>query len=422
MAQVSHILARLKRDPIGDLPIADQMNQLLEKHKVVWRERLLPPLVTLRLFLIQILSGNTAIAALRQLSGIDFARSSYSDSRKKLSLPLLQSLLLWMNELAEKSLDVTPKIGPRILIGDGSSHSMEDTPALRKHFDLPPGAKPGVGYPMQKLMGLLDAATGMFVALLGLPLFQHDMRAIVELHPMLRAGDILLGDRAFCSFAHVALLQARGVFACFRLHQRRKTATVSGVDRWKKPTKAPAWMSAEQFAQLPAFVDVRIVRYSVNRKGFRTDSVIVATTLRDEALWPDEKIAELYGHRWLIETCYNHLKTTMNMNVLRCKDVEGVQRELAVYLAAYNLVRLTMLRAAEGQHVSPHRISFIDAMRWLLVRLLGLPGVGRLIVNPEPKGRSQLRMIRRRVKQYELLREPRRETEAKKAEKAAKNG
>jgi hypothetical protein len=70
-------------------------------------------------------------------------------------------------------------------------------------------------------MGLLDAATGMFISLLALPLFQHDLRAVISVHCFLRAGDILLGDRAFCSFAHLALLDARGVLACMRLHQRR---------------------------------------------------------------------------------------------------------------------------------------------------------------------------------------------------------
>jgi hypothetical protein len=126
----------------------------------------------------------------------------------------------------------------------------------------------------------------------------------------------------------------------------------------------------------------------------------------------DAKVAELYGHRWLIETCYDHLKTTMKMNVLRCKTVDGVRKELAVYLAAHNLVRLAMLRAAERQGVSPHRVSFVDAMRWLLARALGLPGVERLIVNPDRAGRVQLRVIRRPTKQYPLLRKPRREAEA----------
>jgi hypothetical protein len=178
-------------------------------------------------------------------------------------------------------------------------------------------------------------------------------------------------------------------------------------------------MDATQYLLLPAFIDVRIVAYTIANKGYRTKRVLIATTLMDQSLWPDEKIAELYGHRWHIETCFDHLKTTMKMNVLRCKTVLGVQKELAVYLAVYNLVRLAMLKAAEGQHVSPWRISFVDAMRWLAARMLGLEGVGRLIVNPDRAGRSQLRVIRRRLKEYDLLTKPRREREAEIAGKQA---
>ncbi|HWE94587.1 MAG TPA: IS4 family transposase [Tepidisphaeraceae bacterium] len=420
MAQVSHALARLKRDPIGDLPIAGHLDQLCRDENILWRERLLPPLITVRFFLLQILNGNCPIAALRQLTGIDFAPSSYCEARIRLPLKFLQSLLQFLHEQAERCMGVAEKIGPRILIADGSTYSMEDTPELHARFTLPPGTKEGVGYPAGKLMGLLDAATGMFISLLALPLFQHDLRAVVSVHCFLRAGDILLGDRAFCSFAHLALLDARGVLACMRLHQRRKNQT-PGVNRWKRPTTVPAWMNAAQHALLPEFIDVRIVRYAIEHKGYRTRHVWVATTLMDETLWPDGKIAELYGHRWAIETCFDHLKTTMKMNVLRCRTVEGVEKELVVYLAAYNLVRLTMLKAAEGQHVSVWRISFVDAMRWLAARMMGLEGVGRLIVNPDRRGRSQLRVIRRRLKEYDLLKKPRREKEAEIAEKQGEN-
>ena len=416
MTEVPHVLARLRREPLADLPISDCLHQLLAESGHAWRERLLPPLVTLRLFLIQVLSGNVAICALRQLAGLDFAPSSYCQARARMPLQVLQSLLHWMHEQARQSLGIARQIGPRIVIADGSSYSMPDTPELRRHFDLPPGTKPGVGYPMGKLMGLLDLATGMFISLLALPLFQHVMRGVIGLHPMLREGDILLGDRAFCSFCHLALLNARGVFACVRLHQRRKENT-SGVYRWKRPPKAPAWMDAAGFAAMPKHLDVRLVCYTITRTGYRTRHVLIATTLMDRVLWPDEKIAELYGKRWTIETCFNHLKTTMKMNVLRCTSVEGVMKELAIYLAAYNLVRLAMLKAAQRQRVSPDRISFIDAMRCLAARLLGLQGVQWLIVNPDRAGRWQLRVIRRRPKQYDILRKPRREVEAKIAAK-----
>jgi hypothetical protein len=420
MAELAHVLARLKREPMADLPMAGGINQLCAQCDLVWRERLLPPLVTLRLFLIQILHGNCAIAALRQLSGVGFAVSSYCESRGRLPLRLLELLLGWLAEQARRCVPEVRLIGHRVLIADGSTYSMPDTPQLNEHFHRARGTQPGVGYPMGKLMGLLDAATGLFVELLALPLLQHDMRSVVGLHPALRAGDILLGDRAFCSFAHFCLLQARGVLAAVRLHQRRKHQT-PGVQRWIKPKQVPAWMDAAQYALLPALLDVRVVGYTITRKGYRTRRVLIATTLLDEALWPDAKIAELYGHRWSIETCFGHLKTTMKMNVLRCQSVAGVQKELAVYLAVYNLVRLAMLKAARVQHHGVWRISFVDALRWLAARLLGLPGVGRLIVNPDRTGRWQLRVIRRRIKPYDLLTRPRRETEAKMADKQAKS-
>lgn len=415
-------LARLKREPLADLPLAGPLDQAMaDLGHGGWRERLLTPLVTVRLMLIQVLAGNCAIGALRQLAGLDFAPSSYCEARERLPLDVLQWLLQWLHAHAAEAMGIAKQLGPRVLVVDGSSYSMPDTPALRKHFDLPPGTKPGVGYPMGKLMGLLDLASGMFVSLLALPLFTHDMRGVIALHPTLRPGDILLGDRAFCSFCHLALLNARGVSACVRLHQRRKENT-SGLSRWHRPTQPPAWMDRVQLMLLPKHVDVRIVRFTVRRKGFRTRHVMIATTLFDTTAWPDQRIAELYGHRWQVETCFAHLKTTMRMNVLRCRTVEGVRKELAVYLAAYNLVRLAMLRAARDQRVSPDRVSFVDAQRWLLVRLLGLPGIGRLIVNPDRSGRSQLRVIRRRLKEYDLLRKPRREAEAERDEKQRVNG
>lgn len=417
-AHVSQLLARLRRDPFSDLPIGDQLNQLLEQHKVVWRDRLLTPLVTLRLFLIQIAHGNCAIAALRQLGGIAFAPSSYCDARTRLPLQLLQSLLRWVHELGEQSAAAGARLARRVLVVDGSSYSTADTPELAARFHLPQRSRPGVGYPTGKLMGLLDAASGMFVSLLALPLFEHDVRCGVALHSMLRAGDILLGDRAFCSFAHFALLQARGVLACMRLHQARKDQT-HGRRLWKKPRQRPAWMDAGQYASLPESIEVRIVEYAVAHEGFRSRKVVIATTLTNQAIWPDAKVAELYGHRWNIETCFAHLKTTMKMNVLRCLTVQGVMKELAIYLVVYNLIRLAMLGAAAAQQVDVRRISFIDAMRLVAARMIGLDGVDKLIVNPDRTGRCQLRVLRRRPKAYDWLLVPRRQKEAEIARKQA---
>lgn len=407
---VAHALARLRREPFDDLPIETQLEQACRDCAHSWRERLLSPLVTLRLLVLQVLHGNAAIAHLRQLAGFDFAPASYCEARARLPLEVILSLLDALVECARRAGESPAcQLGRRLLIVDGSNFSMPDTPELRGHFGLPQGTKPGVGYPLAKVMGLVDAATGLFVQMLCLPLFTHDLNAAVGVHAALRPGDVLLGDRAFCSFAHFALLNARGVSGCFRLHQRRKGQGGHGRRRWRREGDPPAWMTREQHASLPEFLDVRLVSYTVDQEGFRSRRVTIATTLLDDAAWPDARLAELYGHRWRIEGCFDELKTHMGMNVLKCRSLDGVMKELAAYLLVYNMVRLAMLRAAARQRVPVGRVSFVDALRWLACRCLGLDGVEELVVNPRRPGRWEPRVLRRRMKPHDWLTCPRAE-------------
>jgi hypothetical protein len=405
---VLRALARVRREVFSDdLPIAAAVEQLCRDSGLLWRDRLLTPLVTLRLFVLQILHGNTSIAHLRQLCGVDFAPSSYCEARQRLPLEVIRGLLSTMLQWAGQSANAVTLLGQRVFICDASSHSMSDTPELRGCFGLPPSTKPGVGYPVAKVMGLMDAATGLFATLIGVPLFTHDMRHVLQLHPLLRAGDILLGDRAYCTYAHLALLHMQGVLGCFRLHQCRKCPP--GRQQWNRQKKNPAWISMEQYQLLPLDLEVRVIRYTIEQQGFRTKEVFLATTLLDEQAWPDEKLRELYCQRWHIETCFNHLKTTMKMNVLKCQSEDGVMKELAVYLLVYNLVRLAMLKAAERQQTIVQRISFVDALRYLCCRMLGLSGVEQLLINPYRPGRREPRVIRRRLKEYNLMKLPRKE-------------
>ena len=401
-ASVVSALSRLRRS--SDLLPNCPFDQLCVQAGMVWRERLFSPLVTLRLFLLQMLHGNTAITHLRHLSGLAFAPASYCEARARLSLVALQSLLRHLADQSGAAM-VCQALG-RILAVDGSTFSMPDTKALRERFGLRSGQKPGVGYPVASIMGMLDLASGLFVEMLALPMFAHDMRGVIGLHDSLRKGDILVGDRAFCSFCHFALLSARGVFGCFRLHQRRPVDR-QGLVRWEKPQTCPKWMSPGQFAIMLACLDVRIIRHHVGRKGFRTQVLYIATTLGED--WSDERVIELYARRWEIETCFDHLKTTMKLDVLKCKTVDGVLKELCVCLIIYNLVRLLMLKWAKQHGIDVWRVSFIDTQRLLMCLAAGQGGVSELIVNPHRLGRVQPRVIRRRMKKYPLLTCPRSE-------------
>ena len=408
MALILHAVSNVRRMKSGLAHHFSDFNDICRERGHAFRERMFTPLVTISLFCLQILYHNTSIVHLRQLSGMDFCASSYSDARKNLPLPIFTAFMEIMTQkLADIQDAIRPKIlcGRRIVIIDAFTFSMPDMPELLDYFGLPPGQKIGIGYPVGKVMAVIDEATGMLVRLLCVNQFTHDMRGAIGMLKALKKDDILLGDAAFCSFAHLCLLQNMGVDGVFCLHQRRPKK--AGKTRWTKPKTCPVWMTEEQHLLLPAYIDVRVVKLHIEQKGFKTRDIFIATTLLDEVAWPDDAITTLYRKRWDIETCFGYIKTMMKLDVLKCRTVDGIHKELVMYMIVYNIVRMEMLRAAEKQKVNVRRISFMDAMRRLAARMLGLHGSHELIVNPSRPGRQEPRRRRRRAKNYSLLTVPR---------------
>jgi hypothetical protein len=398
-----------------------------------WRERLLDPVTTIQLFFVQILHGNTACTHLRHLTKLNVTASAYCQARMKLPLAVFQQLLRSVSDAVQpEALDQGRWLGHRTFWVDGSSFSMPDTPALQEHFGQPGRQLPGCGFPVAHLLALFHAGTGMVLRVFAAPLRTHDMSQVVALHPALHLTDVLVGDRGFCSYAHLALLVQAGVHAVFRMHQKQIVDFTPGrshveparrgkghkgqprsgwlqrlgehdqLVQWLKPLTCPQWMEAEQFAHLPDRLEVRELRYRVHRKGFRVTSITLVTTLLDAALYTVEALAQLYWARWGIETNFAHLKTTMGLDVLKCKTVDGVLKELIVFALIYNLVRLVMAQAAQRQQVDIDRISFIDAARWLAAARdeESLPW---LVTNPHRPYRYEPRVRKRRPKQYPLM-------------------
>jgi hypothetical protein len=323
--------------------------------------------------------------------------------------------------------------GHRTWIIDGSSFSMPDTPALQEHFGQPSAQAKGCGFPVAHMLSLFHAGTGLLLRVLAAPLRTHDMRQAATMHPELDEGDVLIADRGFASFAHLALLFKRKLHGLFRCHQRQivsfrvgrrhtgqrrfqkglpRSRYVRRLGRWDqlveytKPPTRPTWMDAASYASLPEMVLVRELRFRTPQRVHRTRVITLVTTLLDPDTYPLADLADLYLQRSQIEVNFRHLKTTMGMEVLHCTTVAAVLKEMYMFALAYNLVRLVMLEASRRQKVPLERISFVDALRWLRDATPDTP-LSPLVVNPSRPDRLEPRVIKRRMKEYPLMKKPR---------------
>src|SRR5262249_41424568 len=268
-----------------------------------------------------------------------------------------------------------------------------------------------------------------------------------NLQARLGPGDVLLGDRHYCSYWEVALARQRGADAVLRLHQRRKADFRRGlrwgrgdhVVWWAKPGR-PAWMDAAAYAGLPDRLAVRELRVRVDRPGFRTRVLVVATTLLSPDEAPADELALLYRLRWQAELNLRSLKTVLGMDVLRGRTPEMVREEVWAHLLAYNLVRGLMAQAAHEAQLLPLEISFKGALQALnafadvlltapareleelTARLRAMvarhrpPPLRARVAPPAVAARParyEPRAVKRRGKSYGLLSEPRKQARAR---------
>lgn len=440
MASIAASIARIKQDALGALG-QEAVEQVCAELGHAWRDRELDPATTLALFMQQVLHGNVPCSEVRHLAsaGKQFTTSAYCQARARLPLAVIQSLL---TRVCDAALVATRQSNylwlgrHRVFHIDGSTFSMPDTPELCKAFGLPYGPKPGCGFPMAHLLVLFHAQSGLLLDAWASPLRTGDVAQLAKAHMHLDAGDVLLGDESFTTYAHLAMLMRQGLHGLFPLHRRRIVDFTKGRphstarcgreripgmprSRWIKslgkedqlveyfkPREAPAWLSREEYDALPDSIIVRELRRTVCRPGLGSVTLTMVTTLVDPATYPPGELLELRLRRWDVETNLRHLKITMNMDVLHCKTEQGVRKEVAVFCLVYNLVRVVMLEAARRQEVAVARVSFADALKWMR-HARPTDVLPELVVNPRRPDRVEPRCKKRRPKQYALMNKPR---------------
>lgn len=367
-------------EPVLDEPT---LSAVLREHGTPGRHRLYPPIDTLRLFIGQVLSSDRACQDVvgRRLSeriangqsASALSTSAYCDARQRLSLALPTTLGEIIAQRLESSAPQSWRWnGRRVVLFDGTSVSMPDTPSLQQAYPQSATQAAGLGFPMARIGALIGLASGAVLAYQvaackGKGTGEQTLLQSLTVH--LNTGDVLLADALLATWWIIEAAKLRGADVLMAQHGKRITDFArghpSGVDQgkgqkdhvvqWPRPPK-PKGMSAEDYAAYPEFITIREIEI---------DGRILVTTLLDPRYASARALHTLYAMRWNIEVDFRVIKSTLQMDVLCCKSQEMVEKEIAVCLLGYNLVRAAIAKAAKLRDVLPRTLSFSGAKRLL---------------------------------------------------------
>lgn len=408
-----------------------QLLEMTEAYLPEHRERLYPPTVTLSMFMKQSLQADrscqravNAWAAQRTAEGLSvqsIRTGAYCQARQRLPLQMVTALARETGRLLSSQAQRGWRwCGRAVKLADGTGISMPDTPENQSRYPQPSTQAEGVGFPQLRLVGITCLSTGAVLeAAIGpyagkgnseLDLFRSLLGA-------LSAGDVLLADALYCNYFMIATLQAAGVDVLFEQHGSRITDFRRGqalgerdhLVSWQKPKKRPKWMTLQEYRDFPKELTVREAKVG---------GQILVTTMLDAREVRKGELSQLYARRWQVELDIRNIKTTLGMDVLRCLTPQMVEKELWVYLLAYNVIRLLMAQAARNAGVHPRELSFKHTVQmwteWASISLQKRPLpraeffrlIAQLIVGKRPN-RLEPRARKRRPKPYQWLKVPR---------------
>jgi len=438
-SQINMLRARFCQSdglPFTDILSTPYLHKIIEEEVPKFRNRVFTPFVTLLAFISQVLSQDHSCrdAVARVLadrvaqgeSPCSGDTSPYCRARMRLPEDLILRLLRKTGkDLHNQSEENWKWKGRSVKLVDGTTVSMPDTPENQEIFPQASSQKEGLGFPIARLVALISLSCG---SVLDYALGPYQGKETGE-HALLRmiidslhTGDILLGDRYYCSYFLIAMLQQKGVDVIFQLHARRKSDFRKGIRLgprdhlvfWSKP-KRPDWMDEAMYNSIPDTLTIREIK---------AREKVIASTLLNPKKVSKQELADLYIKRWLVEVDLRSIKETLQMDILRCKTPEMVQKEIGVHLLAYNLIRTVMAQSAFLFGLSPRKVSFKGTVQTLeafrdkiaLLSSVKLPALYDSLLMAVAKhrvgnrtGRSEPRAVKRRPKAYPLLTIPRKQ-------------
>ena len=407
----------------------DKVESVLPQH----RERRFPPTETLSMFLAQALSTDRSCqkavdeAAIKRLAAglapCSTHTGAYCRARRRLPLEMVNALTRYVgHSVSAHAPNAWHWRGHPVRLVDGTTVAMPDTPANQAAYPQPRSQKPGLGFPLCRVVGLVCLGSGALLnAATGRCRKGGDEQTLLRsLLDTLEQGDLLLGDAFYATYFLLCALRERGIDAVFEQHGARQRTTDFRLGQrlgvrdhlmvLPKPVIKPDWLSQADYEQAPQSLTVR---------ELRTGGKTLVTTLLCPKHTDKAALESLYRSRWHVELDLRNIKTTLGMERLSCQTPAMAIKEIWVYLLAYNLIRLMMAQAALLADRLPRQLSFKHTVQiWIawtqhancIVYDDKLAGLFVLIAQQrvgERPGRREPRALKRRARPYPLLTQPR---------------
>ncbi len=429
--------------PFKDALSSEQLANEFSAASLDYRERVFSPQTTLLAFMAQVLCPDRScqqavmrVNADRISHGLKPASSdtgAYCRARGRLPEGLIRGLVLATGQGLERA---APRDwlwkGRHVKLVDGSSVSMPDTSANQTEYPQQSAQKPGLGFPIARIVAVISLAIG---CVMGLAIGPFAGKLTGE-HALMRQllncfskGDIALADAYYGSYFWIAAMLERGVDVVCRQHGSRQTDFRRGkrlgqgdhIVTYNRPTR-PTWMSAEEYAKVPESINMREVSVTIDVSGTRSKSLAIITTLLCPFCNTKTELANIFRQRWHVELDLRSIQDTMQMKVLSCKTPSMVRKEVWTHLLAYNLIRKVMAEAASKHELTPRQVSFKAALQalnsfrfiWIYDRAAEagviyeamLDQIAQVQVANRPN-RIEPRQVKRRNGRYDLLTKPR---------------
>lgn len=287
----------------------------------------------------------------------------YCRARQRVPTEMMKQITGYLTAELQKQLGGT-ELRRAVYVIDGSSLQLQPEQELVEHY---PPARNQHGcshWPVLRLVVLHDAHTGLALSPAWAPMSGtgalSEQALAEQLMGQVPPEAVLLGDRNFGIFAtafaatqrqRAVILRLTGVRAqCLGGH-----CLQAGTDR--EVVWCPSRWDRKHHPELPAEASVRGRLLVCGAPGWR-QLVCLFTTLD----CPAQEILDLYRLRWNIETDLRSLKQTVRLHRLTSKSQPMIEKELWAAIAAYNLVRTVIARAAHQASLDPRRLSFAQVL------------------------------------------------------------